>query len=263
MQAEQLDRYLARVGYRGPRTPSLEALHALTAAHSTSIPFENLAVLLGQGIDIAPDAVFAKLVEQRRGGYCFEQNGLFLRVLTALGFQATPMAARVHMGQPRDFVPPRTHLFVRVGFDDGSVWLSDVGIGSMSLTAAIRFELDLEQATPHEPRRIVRDGDRYFHQARLGDEWLDVYQFSGEIMPRIDQELGNWYTSTHPQSHFRRDMMVARAAADGGRLSLLKTELKQRARDGHAEVTNVRSPEHLRELLASHFGIRLPEGTRF
>jgi N-hydroxyarylamine O-acetyltransferase len=207
--------------------------------------------------------VFTKLVEQRRGGYCFEQNGLFLRVLSALGFQATPMAARVHMGQPRDFMPPRTHLFLRVVLEDGSVWLTDVGIGSMSLTAAIRFELDLEQPTPHEPRRLVRDGDRYFHQARLGDEWMDVYQFTGEVMPTIDQELGNWYTSAHPASHFRRDLMVARAADDGARVALLKTELKQRAKNGQAIVTPVQSPEHLLELLDVHFGVRLPPGTRF
>ncbi|HTU56944.1 MAG TPA: arylamine N-acetyltransferase, partial [Polyangiales bacterium] len=213
--------------------------------------------------DISPEVVFTKLVEQRRGGYCFEQNGLFLRVLSALGFQATPMAARVHMGQPRDYMPPRTHLFLRVVLDDGSVWLTDVGIGSMSLTAAIRFELDVEQATPHEPRRLVRDGDRYFHQARLGNEWMDVYQFTGEVMPEIDRELGNWYTSAHPSSHFRRDLMVARAADDGGRLALLETELKQRAKNGHAMVTPVQSPEHLLQLLHTHFGIRLPPGTQF
>lgn len=261
MDAELLERYLARTGYQGPRAPTLDALHALTAAHSKSIPFENLDVLLGKGIDIAPEAVFAKLVEQRRGGYCFEQNGLFLRALTALGFQATPMAARVHMGQPRDFMPPRTHLFLRVVLEDGSVWLTDVGIGSMSLTAAIRFELDVEQTTPHEPRRLVRDGDRYFHQARLGDDWMDVYQFTGEVMPMIDQELGNWYTSAHPRSHFRRDLMVARAADDGARLALLRTELKQRAKNGQATITPVESPEHLLELLEAHFGVRLPPGT--
>ena len=263
MEAEWLERYFARVGYLGPRTPSLEALHALTAAHSRGIPFENLDVLLGKGIDLAPDGVFAKLVEARRGGYCFEQNGLFLRVLTAIGFVASPMAARVHMGKPRDYLPPRTHLFVRVVLADGSVWLTDVGIGSMSLTAAIRFELNLVQTTPHEPRRIVQDGERYFHQAWLGDHWQDVYQFTGEAMPAIDQELGNWYTSAHPHSHFRHDLMVARPVADGGRLALLKTELKQRAADGHAQVTSVRSPEHLLDLLATHFDIHLPPGTRF
>lgn len=251
------------MGYQGPRAASLETLHALTAAHAKAVPFENIDVLLGKGIELAPDAVFKKLVDEHRGGYCFEQNGLFLRVLTALGFQATPMAARVHMGQPRDFMPPRTHLFVRIVLEDGSVWLSDVGIGSMSLTAAIRFEPELVQSTPHEPRRIVRDGACYFHQARLGDQWMDVYQFTGELMPPIDQELGNWYTSAHPSSHFRRDLMVARADEDGARVTLLKTELKRRAANGEAELTSVRSPEHLLELLATHFGIHLPRGTRF
>jgi|GEM_PF-5586954 len=65
MEAELLERYLARTGYQGPRAPTLDVLHALTAAHSKSIPFENLDVLLGKGIDIAPEAVFTKLVEQR------------------------------------------------------------------------------------------------------------------------------------------------------------------------------------------------------
>jgi N-hydroxyarylamine O-acetyltransferase len=262
MQGAQLDRYFTRIGYRGPREPSLEVLHALTAAHSKSIPFENLDVMLGRGISLEPDAVFAKLVEQQRGGYCFEQNGLFRRVLESIGFDVTPLAARVHMGQSRDITPARTHLFSRVMLG-GSAWLTDVGIGSMSLTAAIRFELDLEQPTPHETRRIVYDGDRFFHQALLGADWQDIYQFSGESMPMIDQETGNWYTSTHPSSHFRRDIMVARAADGGSRLSLIKNELKQRAPDGRADVSLADTPEQLLELLATHFGLRFPPGTRF
>ena len=80
-----LDDYLARVGYHGPRAPTLALLSELTAAHTQSIPFENLDVLLGRRIELGIDAVFDKLVRQRRGGYCFEQNGLFLHVLTALG----------------------------------------------------------------------------------------------------------------------------------------------------------------------------------
>jgi N-hydroxyarylamine O-acetyltransferase len=263
VEAEQLEQYFARVGYQGPRAATLEVLHALTAAHSKSIPFENLDVISGKGVDLDPNAIFSKLVERQRGGYCFEQNGLFLRVLTALGFDAQPLAARVHMGQPRDHTPARTHLFLRVGFADGSRWLTDVGIGSMSLTAAIRFEIGLEQATPHETRRIVQDGERYFHQALLGRDWQDIYQFGGEAMPEIDRVVGNWYTSTHPQSHFRRDILVARAADDGRRLSLLRNEFKERERDGRAVHTPVRSAEHLLELLAAHFGIRLPEGSRF
>src|SRR4051812_14228187 len=105
-----LDAYCARIGYDGPRTPTLSTLHAITAAHTRSIPFENLDVLLGCGIDIAPAAIFDKLVARRRGGYCFEQNGLLLAVLEALGFQVAPISARVRWQRPRDFTPPRTHV---------------------------------------------------------------------------------------------------------------------------------------------------------
>ena len=193
-----LDAYCARVGYDGPRAPTLPALHAITAAHTRTIPFENLDVLLGRGIDLDPAAIFAKLVVQRRGGYCFEQNGLLLMVLEALGFRVAPISARVRWQRPRDFTPPRTHVVLRVELD-GTSWLTDVGVGGMSLTAALRLEADIEQATPHEPRRLLREGGRWFHQVRLGDAWHDVCEFTLEEMPAIDRELGNWYTSAHPQ----------------------------------------------------------------
>src|SRR5689334_22686545 len=107
-----LDSYLARIGYDGPRAPTLPVLRALTAAHTQAIPFENLDVLLGRRIDLAIDAVFDKLVRRRRGGYCFEQNGLLLQVLQALGFEARPVSARVRIDRPRTDTPPRTHMFV-------------------------------------------------------------------------------------------------------------------------------------------------------
>jgi N-hydroxyarylamine O-acetyltransferase len=183
-----LDAYLARIGYTGHRQPTVEVLHALTAAHAQSIPFENLDVLLGLGIDLSAEAVFDKLVRRRRGGYCFEQNSLFLAALTALGFKAVPLSARVRIDRPRDVLPPRTHLFLRVDLA-GESWLTDVGVGALSLTRAIRYGVEGEQATPHEPRRLVREDGRWFHQARLGDTWSDVYEFTGEEMPHIDREV--------------------------------------------------------------------------
>jgi N-hydroxyarylamine O-acetyltransferase len=257
-----LDAYLARIGYTGPRTPTLEVLHALTAAHAQAIPFENLDVLLGRGIDLRPEAVFDKLVRRRRGGYCFEQNGLFLQALTALGFQAVPLSARVRLERPREVVPPRTHLFLRVEVAGGS-WLTDVGVGALSLTRAIRFVVDEEQPTPHEPRRILREGDRWFHQARLGDAWTDVYEFTGEEMPPIDRELANWFTSTHPQSHFLGRLVAARAAPDGRRITLQNGELKVRERDGRATGQTITSPAELLVVLAERFGLSFPPETRF
>jgi N-hydroxyarylamine O-acetyltransferase len=257
-----IEAYLARTGYVGSREPTLDVLHALTAAHAQAIPFENLDVLLGRGIDLAPDAVFDKLVRRRRGGYCFEQNSLFLQALTALGFRATPLSARVRIDRPREVLPPRTHLFLRVEIA-GESWLTDVGVGALSLTSAIRLGVDGEQVTPHEPRRIVREGDRWFHQARLGDVWGDVYEFTGEEMPPIDRELANWFTSTHPQSHFQGRLMTARAAADGRRITLQNAELKLRDRTGHATARILTSPEELLVVLSEHFGLRFPPETRF
>jgi N-hydroxyarylamine O-acetyltransferase len=250
-----LDQYLERIGYRGPREPTLPVLHALTAAHSETIPFENLDVLLGRPIRLELNAVHDKLVLQRRGGYCFEQNGLFLHVLTQLGFTVAPLSARVRLQRPRDVTPPRTHLFLRVELE-GDSWLTDVGIGAMSLTSAIRLALDVTQETPHEPRRIVEEGGGFFHQAHFAGVWNDVYEFTLEQMPPIDRELGNWYTSTHPNSHFRKAAMVARAAPDGVRITLLDRELSVRQRDGRADKRVLRDDE-LAPALAQHFGLQL------
>ncbi|HVV50527.1 MAG TPA: arylamine N-acetyltransferase [Polyangia bacterium] len=257
-----LDAYFARIGYAGPRAPTLETLRGLTAAHATAIPFENLDVLLGRPIALEPEALFDKLVARRRGGYCFEQNGLLLRVLEELGFSVRPLSARVRIDRPRAETPPRTHVFLQVTLG-GQRWLTDVGVGALSLTAPVRFGVEGEQATPHEPRRLVREGDLWFHQARLGVVWSDVYEFTGEEMPRVDREVGNWFTSAHPASHFRGRLMVARAAPDGRRLALVNGELKLRARDGRAETRPVGSPEALLEVLASEFGLVFPPETRF
>ena len=254
--------YFSRIGYRGPGAPTVEALNALTSAHVQAIPFENLDVLLGRGIDLAPEAIFDKLVRQRRGGYCFEHNGLFLEVLTALGFTVRPLSARGRILTPRGPIPPRTHLLLEAHVA-GERWLTDVGVGALSLTSAIRFAVDDEQQTPHEPRRIVREAEHWLHQARLGDTWTDVYEFTGEEMPPIDREVGNWYTSAHPRSHFRSLLIAARAAPDGGRVTLRDGELKRRDHQGRAETRTIGSAEELLAVLRTEFGLAFPPGTRF
>ena len=258
----ELEAYFERVGYRGPREACLAALSALTEAHTQAIPFENLDVLLGRPIQLEPEALFQKLVRERRGGYCFEQNGLFLEVLLGLGFQATPLSARVRWQRPRDFIPPRTHVFIRVELA-GESWLTDVGVGALSLTGPIRLADASEQSTPHEPRRVVREGARLFHQVRLGDQWHDVCEFTLEEMPSIDRELGNWFTSTHPQSHFKNRLIVARAAADGQRISLLNDELTIRQRGGSATTLRIESALELLRLLEQHFDLTFSPQTRF
>ena len=199
---------------------------------------------------------------KRRGGYCFEQNGLLLLVLEAIGFQAVPISARVRWQRPNDFTPPRTHLFVRVEID-GESWLADVGIGGLSLTSAIRLNTDAPQATPHETRRIVRKGGLCFHQVRFGEEWADINEFTLEEMPHIDRELANWYTSAHPESHFRNRLVAALAAPEGRRYALLNNELTVRHADGSSDVRLIASAEELLCVLDRQFGLRMPPGTRF
>jgi N-hydroxyarylamine O-acetyltransferase len=220
-------------------------------------------VLLRRSIRLEPAAIFQKLVLDRRGGYCFEQNGLLLEILGAMGFQVAPLSARVRWQRPRNFTPPRTHVFLRAAID-GESRLVDVGVGGLSPTSAIRLDdSGREQTTPHEPRRIVREEGRFLHQVLLGQQWCDLYEFTLEEMPLIDREVGNWYTSAHPQSHFRDRLIVARAAPEGVRVTLQNDEFSTRGRDGRADTRKLKSPEELLEVLATHFGLHFPAGTRF
>ncbi len=256
-----LDAYFARIGYRGPRTPTLDTLNGIVAAHVRTIPFENLDVLLGRPIDLEPAALERKLIHERRGGYCFEQNSLLLFVLTALGYDAHPLSARVRYQRPRDYTPARTHLFVRVEL--GESWLADVGVGAMSVTSALRLAETGPQVTPHETRRLLRENGLIYHQVLFGDEWNDVCEFTLEEMPVIDRIVANWYTSAHPASHFKNRLLVARALPDGARLGLLNRELTVRQRDGHAERHVVQTPDELLVVLAERFGVMFPPDTRF
>lgn len=251
--------YFARIGYDGPAEPTLAVLNGIVQAHVQSIPFENLDVLAGRPIELGAAALERKLVHARRGGYCFEQNGLLLLVLESIGFDVTPLSARVRYGRPAGVVPPRTHLFLRVELD-GTSWLADVGVGGFSMTSAIRLDEAGEQTTPHESRRIVLNGAVGLHQVRFGADWHDLYEFTLEEMPAVDRELANWYTSAHPQSDFRNRLVVALALPGGRRKTLLNREFNERRRDGMSDGRLIETPEELRLVLADDFGLHLEPG---
>jgi N-hydroxyarylamine O-acetyltransferase len=264
--------YFERIAYGGPTEPGLANLNALVFAHVSAIPFENLDILLGRPISLEPAHVERKLLAERRGGYCFEQNTYFMHVLRALGYAVMPLAARVRLNRPSEDTPPRTHIFLRVELDDGS-WLADVGVGGLSPTSALRLALDVRQDTPHEPRRLRSDGEwqglslrapnaTLYHQVLLDGAWIDVCEFTLEGMPEIDRELGNWYTSAHPQSLFKSRLMVARATPRG-RIALVNRRLTRRTTGGGSESLELADPEELLRVLEHEFGISLPAGTRF
>lgn len=256
-----LDAYLARIGYAGPRAPAHDTLAGILRAHVQTIPFENLDVLLGRPIRTDTESVVRKLVHDRRGGYCFEQNHLLLHALRAIGFAVEPMIARVRWQVPAAVPTGLTHMLVRVTLD-GRDWLADAGMGSLSLTAPLEMVEGLEQDTPHDRRRLVRRDGHLVQQVLFSGEWQDVSLFRPETAAVVDLEMGNWYSHTHPQAHFRNNLMVARATPDGRR-TLFNRELTFRHRDGTAEKRELATSDELLAVLAEHFDLHFPANTRF
>ncbi|MFL5783114.1 MAG: arylamine N-acetyltransferase family protein [Bacteriovoracaceae bacterium] len=262
MEHFDLKTYLRRINYSGSTAPTLATLNGLTEAHTRTIPFENIDVILNRKILLSDDALFQKLVVDVRGGYCFEQNGLFLRALSDLGFQAKPISARVRLRfTTRSEVAPRTHVFLRVEIGNES-FLTDVGMGAGSLTKALVLRTDEEQKTPHDTRRLCKEGALWYHQIRYGEVWQDACEFTLEEMPLIDREVANWYTSTHPQSHFRDKLVAARALENGSRISLQNDEFTIRKSSGEAEKKKLQSHDEIINVLTSDFGIRLSSDDR-
>ncbi len=256
-----LNAYFERIGYQGSRVPSLALLRAIMRAQASTIPYEGLDVLLERPINIELAAIFRKLVVERRGGYCLEQNRLLRAVLTELGFRVSTLTARVRIDQPRDAMPPRVHVLLLVMLD-GERWITDVAFGQYSLTQPLRLDSAEAQDTLHEPRRIVCEEGRLFHQIKLRDTWNDLYEFTLDEMTLIDQDHIQWFAK-QPISPIREQLIVSRIAADGRRLILLNDQFKARATDGQVEATTIATPEELLDVLASHFGLHFPKGTRF
>lgn len=256
-----LDAYLSRIGYTGSRAPTLETLSGIHRRHPEAIPFENLDVLLGRPIRLELGSIEQKLVRERRGGYCFEQNTLLFAALRALGFRVTPMIARVRWQVPADVTTPQTHMVLRVEID-GREWLADGGFGGVGLVEPLALDIEGEQVGGAEPRRLVRDGRHLMQQVKLNDTWTDVYRFANEEAPMIDFEVGNWYTSTHPNSRFRQNLVAARVAG-GRRLAVFNREFTVRFLDGRAERREIANADELLQILAEEFGLRFPSGTRF
>lgn len=253
-----LDAYFQRIGYAGERTPTLQTLRELHWLHTEAIPFENLDSLLKRPVQLDGESLERKLVSQRRGGYCFEQNGLFALVLEALGFRVTRLGARVvYLGDPHGF-PPQLHMLLRVDVGDES-WIADVGFGGLVLTGPLRLAVDVAQETPHEPFRIVRWRDEYLMEAMVRDAWVPLYRFTLVEQAASDYEVGNWYVSTHPSSLFVNSLMASRPAP-GGRYALRNNELAIHRLNEGTERRTLRTAKELRSTLVELMRIDVPSG---
>lgn len=256
----QLPAYLQRIGYEGPLDVSLESLQRLQYLHMQTIPFENLSPLTGREVRLDLASLFEKLVFQKRGGYCYEQNLLFQHILETLGFRVTSLAARVRLNVADEVLTPRSHMLLLVHLDDAD-YVVDTGFGGMTPTAPLKLSPDLEQRTPHGRYRLLHDSAIFKLEADVQQAWKTLYAF--DLYPHYlpDYEVANWYVSRHPASHFTSDLVVARPDRDG-RHVLYGSEYSYYRPEAKPEKRPVKSAADVVDLLERVFGIStaaLPE----
>ena len=262
MSAFDLDAYLARIDWTGarragiqPRQSPTDSLTSLMRAHMDAIPFENLDVLLGRGIRVDLDSVFAKLVTARRGGYCFEHATLFQAALLALGFEPAAHAARVLLVTPKTEAP-RTHMFLTVVLD-GVTWVLDPGFGGHGPLVPLPLADGHEIARERDRHRLVRREGEWVLEAQLGGAMTPLWTSSLEPQYPIDFVLANHYVSTCTGSRFVDNLLV-RALTRNGRVSAMNRDVTV-LENGVSTKRQLGDRRELRALLARHCGFDLPE----
>lgn len=247
---DRLRAYLERIGAPDPGSPDLPYLRLLHQRHQRSVPFETLSIHLGEDIVLDYAALVAKVVDRRRGGFCYELNGAFAALLTALGYRVTLLAARIH-GE-HGFGPPLDHLALRVDLDEP--WLVDVGAGRFA-DFPLRLAERGEQPDPGGVFQLTEtpEGDLDLH--RNGEPHSRL-----ELRPRslADFTMACWWQRTAPQSDFTASPTCSRLTEDG-RVTLRGDRLITTGPDGRREET---LPDERAVLAAyrEHFGIDLPPG---
>jgi N-hydroxyarylamine O-acetyltransferase len=258
--AETLDlqAYAERIGFTGELRPSTECLHELHLAHATHVPFENIEVLMRRPVRLDLASLWKKLVEGRRGGYCFEQNTLFAAVLEHIGFRVTRLAARVRMGAVG--IRSRSHMLLAVEAD-GRQWLSDVGFGGDALLSPLAWLPGETSGQFAWKYRLIEESPGYLLQTWRGEGWVDLYSFTMEEQHAVDYEVSNYYTATHPDSFFRKQLMVHLPRPEV-RVTLMHRRLFERRPEGVSEVLLADEAAVL-ETLATRFGLHFSVGTSF
>jgi len=252
--AIDLPAYLRRIGFAGTPAPTREGLETLIRLHASALPFENIEVLARRVPRLDLDGLQAKMVRQRRGGYCFEQNTLFRHVLATVGFEVHAMEARIRSGVPADVVTARTHLATRVVLQGQSL-LVDVGCGVLAPTAPLALASRDTQAAGAGLYRLVDVGDELLLQQREQAGWKDCYQLLPSVPHAIDCEMGNLFVATWPKSMLGANLLVGRAI-EGGRLRLFNRRLSAFQPEHGAPVErDLQTRAEFAEVLADGFGL--------
>jgi N-hydroxyarylamine O-acetyltransferase len=246
--------YLERINYHGSLAATAETLRELQVAHLIAVPFENLSIHAKQPIVLEDDALFSKIVENKRGGFCYEANGLFAALLRALGFEVAMLSAEV-ANAAGEFGPNFDHMTLMVSLDQR--WLVDVGFGDSSLQPLLLDERR-EQVQGTRAYRIDADGGHLVLMQRdEGDEWQVQYRFTLQPYTYADYAEMCRYHQTSPQSHFTRSRICSRAT-EQGRLTLSEMRFITTSQSGAHQVRQERtltSEEEYANVLREQFGI--------
>src|SRR6185436_18565253 len=221
MRSMNIDAYLKRISYSSSLEPTADTLRDLQLAHLLTVPFENLSIHSGEPIVLEENALFAKIVERRRGGFCYEANGLFAGLLRALGFDVAMLGAGVANSQG-EFGPNFDHMTLMVTLSDR--WLVDVGFGD-SFLEPLLLDSRAEQVQGTRRFKIVDDHDHLILLRRnLDADWEPQYRFTLQTYSFADYEEMCQFHQTSPDSHFTKGRICSRATADG-RVSLSEMRL--------------------------------------
>ena len=254
LKYEEMDTaaYLKRINYTGSLEPTAETLRALQVAHLFTVPFENLSIHAGEPIVLEENALFAKIVDRRRGGFCYEANGLFAALLRSLGFEVAMLAAGVAKTQG-GFGPQFDHMTLMVTLAER--WLVDVGFGDSFVEPLLLDSRD-EQVQGTRAFRIVDDEDHLIMMRRnQGGDWEPQYRFTLQPYTFPDYEETSQFHQTSPDSHFTKGRICSLATADGrislSEMRLITTTGPQQLRDERT----LQDQEEYDRILRDHFGI--------
>ena len=255
-----IDAYLERINYHGSRDVNAETLRALQVAHLQSVPFENLSIHAGEPIVLDESALYIKIVEQRRGGFCYECNGLFAGLLRALGFDVAMLAAGVARADG-SFGPIFDHMALMVTLDER--WLADVGFGE-SFLEPLLLDSRADQVQATRTFRLVDVDDQVVLMRRNdGEDWQSQYRFTLQPYTFPDYEEMCRFHQTSPDSHFTKGLICSRATEDG-RITLsdmrfITTSGPQHLRDERT----LSSREEYDRILRDEFGVVMKNPVRF
>lgn len=244
--------YLDRIAYTGPVAPTIDVLRGLHRAHMLCVPFENLDIALGRKIVCDENTFIQKIVERRRGGFCYELNGAFAGLLREIGFKVTLLSARVSRDDGSES-PEFDHLALRV--DLAEPWLADVGFGD-SFREPLRLRPGAEQPQDDWIYRVADCGDSLcMERADRDAVWKRQYSFT--LTPRSLNDFAAMcdYHQTSPESPFTRKSICSMATL-GGRTTVAERKLIV-TNSGIKEERLFTSDEEYRAALKQHFGVVL------